>query len=265
MRTRRGYLVVLARCLLLLSVIGLVFSIGGYVTSQVRQASSVATFDPASVNGYRAYGEVPIPGTQTVHLPAGKVAITFHAETVGVPETGLPIPDLKIDITPPDGVADPKVAESPGGTTSFNNDAWRQVWIADIEQAGDYQITTDGQVTAFVRAQLAFGHPNFTPPSPSRPSRNWLWASQIGFVVSLLALLAGVFGIRALGGSADGGAPAYDVLPQGPPAPTATAAPPQPPTSGVAGRLHELEALRDSGAISDVEYAAKREQIIADI
>jgi hypothetical protein len=40
------------------------------------------------------------------------------------------------------------------------------------------------------------------------------------------------------------------------------AAPPQP---SVAQRLEELEKLRAGGAISDAEYAAKREKVIAEL
>ncbi len=46
------------------------------------------------------------------------------------------------------------------------------------------------------------------------------------------------------------------------PPPPQFAAPPEPSTSQ---RLQELETLRATGAISDAEYAAKRQQIIADL
>jgi hypothetical protein len=370
MRTPRGYLALLTKCLLFLSVVVLVLSIGGYITSQVRNTASMATFDPNSVSGYRAYGEVPIPGTQTLHLPAGKVAITFHAETVGIPEAGLPIPDLKLDINPPDGVADPAVAESTGGTTSFNNDAWRQVWVADIAQAGDYQIATEGQVSAFVSAHLAFGYPNFSPSSPASPANNLVRGSQIAFGAALLTLVVCLVALRGLSGGteqyqseagllatgqrvpavlnsyrdtgrtlrsskaptrpeflddplyaldvelqlpdrapvrgrsvqrvpraqvptlavgrqlmcvADAAKPSRrfvvdwgDVPPKSAnsgfsphvsaaPAPAPAAIAVTPPAAGIARRLQELETLRVSGAISDAEYAAKRQQIIADI
>ncbi|MBV8290332.1 MAG: hypothetical protein JOY55_00635, partial [Mycobacterium sp.] len=112
MRTPLGYVRLLIKCLLFLSVGVLVLSIGGFITSQVRNSVSVPALNPEPVNDYRAYGEVPIPGTQTLHLPAGKVTITFHAMTVGIPRAGLPVPDLKLDIDPPAGVADPQVTES---------------------------------------------------------------------------------------------------------------------------------------------------------
>ncbi|HUB58052.1 MAG TPA: SHOCT domain-containing protein [Mycobacterium sp.] len=221
MRTPVGYAVVLMRCLLFLSIVALVLSIGGFVTSQVRNVPSIPTFNSDSVSGYRAYGEVPIPGTQTLHLPAGPVAITFHAETVGIPEAGLPVPDLKLDINPPAGVADPQVAEKIGGTTSFNNDAWRQVWVAQIPQEGDYQIATDGQVTAFVSAQLAFGKVNFSPPSapsasgPLNPSGGLASLSRIAFIAALLTLIGCVWGLRMLAGRANQVESAADLLGSG--------------------------------------------------
>ncbi len=49
------------------------------------------------------------------------------------------------------------------------------------------------------------------------------------------------------------------------PPPAATYAPPPPPEPSAAQRLQELETLRATGAISDDEYTAKRQQIIADL
>jgi Short C-terminal domain len=373
MRTRLGYVVLLVRCLLFLSIAALVLSVGGFITSQVRNVPSIPTFNSDSVSGYRAYGEVPIPGTQTLHLPAGPVAITFHAVTVGIPEAGLPVPDLKLDINPPDGVADPQVTEKMGGTTSFNNDAWRQVWVAQIPQEGDYQIAAEGQVSAFVSAQLAFGKVDFTPPSapgPLSPSRGLASISRIGFIAALLTMIGCVWALRILAGRANRVAPAADLLRSGERVPgllnsfrdtgrtprsigntpsrpeflddplfaldvelqlpdraplrgrsiqrvpraqapslavgrqlmcvvdpakparrfvvdwgdiplgstdrvapedvaitavAPTAAAVTPAAQSIAQRLEELEALRASGAISDAEYTAKRQQIIADI
>jgi Short C-terminal domain len=41
--------------------------------------------------------------------------------------------------------------------------------------------------------------------------------------------------------------------------------PPAPPEPSTAQRLQELETLRATGVISDDEYAAKRQQILADL
>ncbi len=48
---------------------------------------------------YDAYGEVPIPGTRTLHLPQGDVKVTFHTEIAGSMEGGsLPVPqDLEVE------------------------------------------------------------------------------------------------------------------------------------------------------------------------
>jgi hypothetical protein len=42
-------------------------------------------------------------------------------------------------------------------------------------------------------------------------------------------------------------------------------APPPPPEPTTAQRLQELETLRATGAISDDEYNAKRQQILTDL
>jgi hypothetical protein len=51
---------------------------------------------------------------------------------------------------------------------------------------------------------------------------------------------------------------------QPPAAPAAPAYPPSPPAT-TAQRLQELETLRATGAISDDEYAAKRQQILSSL
>jgi hypothetical protein len=107
-------------------------------------------------DSYKAYGEVPIPGNGTLHLPAGRLAIFFHVETRGA-GFGLVVPDLHFNIDPPAGVAEPDVTESMGGTTRVDDVAWRRVWIAQIPQEGDYKISTDGKVREFAWARLAFG------------------------------------------------------------------------------------------------------------
>ena len=126
-------------------------------------ASAAAPIQPTwtkrfSDESYKAYGEVPIPGNETLHLPAGQLAIFFHAETPNAGFGPLTIPDLKFNIDPPTGVAEPDVTESIGGTTSVDNVGWRRVWIAQIPQDGDYKISADGKVGPFIWALLAFGH-----------------------------------------------------------------------------------------------------------
>ena len=73
--------------------------------------------DASVFDKYAAYGEVPIPGSRTLHLPEGDVQVSFHTEIAGSMEGGgLPIPPgLEVTITPPSGVATPKFIQSLGG------------------------------------------------------------------------------------------------------------------------------------------------------
>jgi hypothetical protein len=120
----------------------------------------------SGLDEFDAYGEVPIPGTRTLHLPAGDVRISFHSVyPPGLdPDSCMPVPqDLEVTITPPRGVSDPKVTASTAGICDNNtdNDEGRSpVRVAHIAQAGDYTITTNGKVTPFANPRLAFGHPS---------------------------------------------------------------------------------------------------------
>ena len=136
--------------LLMLAILTLVVSIIGFIGSILLNAFAFDKYD--------AYGEVPIPGEASLHLPAGEVTITFHTRRRIAGGGGLPIPDLGISIDPPPGVPEPQVTESFGGTTSVNNDVRRRVWVAQIPADGNYRITTDGKVGAFIDPRLAFGH-----------------------------------------------------------------------------------------------------------
>jgi hypothetical protein len=60
-------------------------------------------------------------------------------------------------------------------------------------------------------------------------------------------------------------AAAPGAAPYPPPRPAAPYAPPPPPEPSAAQRLQELETLRATAAISEAEYTAKRQQIIADL
>src|SRR5690349_22155295 len=107
---------------------------------------------------YDAYGEVSIPGSTSLNLPAGAVTVSFHTMVTGRPTSGFPLPDLKFTITPPAGVAKPEVTESVGGTTTVNSDTHVQVWVVQIPAEGTYDIVTDGNVNGYISPRLAFGH-----------------------------------------------------------------------------------------------------------
>src|SRR5215208_7196798 len=93
---------------------------------------------------YDAYGEVPVPGSTSLHLPAGELTVSFHTMVTGSPSSGFPIPDLKFSITGRQGGPTPEVTESVGGTTTVNSDTHVQVWLVQIPQEGTYDVDTDG-------------------------------------------------------------------------------------------------------------------------
>ena len=137
--------------LLAVAVPTFVVSILGLIGSILLNAFVFDRFD--------AYGEVSIPGTAVVELPAGEVNITFHTRTLGSPGPSIPIPALDLTIEPPDWTGEPRLTESIGGTTIINNTVVRQrVWKAQVSAAGAYRVTVNGNVNAYIAPRLAFGH-----------------------------------------------------------------------------------------------------------
>lgn len=64
-----------ARTSLTLAIVTLVISVIGFIIALVANAFFLDDFD--------AYGEVAVPGSGTVHLPAGEVNVSLHALVVG--------------------------------------------------------------------------------------------------------------------------------------------------------------------------------------
>src|SRR3984893_5656969 len=129
----------------------MVIAVPGFIVTLVLNAFFLDDYD--------AYGEVPVPGSASLHLPAGEVTVSLHTIIIGGPNGGgLPVPPLGVTIIPPEGMPQPVVTESIGSTTTVNNDAHVQVWVARIAKEGTYNITTDGQVSGYINPRLAFGH-----------------------------------------------------------------------------------------------------------
>lgn len=201
---------------------------------------------------FDAYGEVAIPGTGTVALPAGEVTINFHTLTTGS-DGGLPVPRLGLQITPPDGVADPVITESVGGTTTVNNDARVRVWVAQVAEEASYEIVTDGEVNGYISPRLAFGHGS---------AYGWVvWAFGGLFVVAALLLVVSLMwstraAKRARPLGPVGYAPAASVGGAG-------AASYQPSDQGIRiEQLKTIAALRDSGALTEAEFKAEKRRIL---
>lgn len=211
----------------------------GFVVALILNVFVLDRFD--------AYGEVPIPGTGTVHLPAGEVTVSLHTRVISSPSGGgLPVPPLSVTVTPPDGVPDPEFEESYGMTTTVNNDTRRRVWRIYVAEAGDYRMTTDGEVGAYIAPRLAFG----------KPSSHWtlVWVFPVIFVLGLLDLIAGrVLASRRRRPEAVTVEPVTEFsqdryVPDG---------------EGV--RLEQIKtitALRDSGALTEAEFAEEKRRIL---
>jgi hypothetical protein len=242
------------RLAIVASALLLVVSIAGFVGSLILNAFVLDNYD--------AYGEVPVPGTQTLQLPAGEVKVSFHSQLIGsTGGSGLPVPDLGMTIVPPTGVADPTVTEHVGSTTTVNGDAHRQVWAAQIPEAGNYTIRTDGKVSAFFSPRLSFGHGSSMGFLP------WLFAGL--FMVSLLGVVA-----SSIAAGRRRKAMRQPVIPEtfgytepsfgtGIPASSTPAEPYLPTDEGVRlQQLKTLAALHSSGALTDDEFQAEKRRVL---
>src|ERR1700730_17245270 len=155
----------------------MVIAVPGFIVTLVLNAFFLDDYD--------AYGEVPVPGSASLHLPAGEVTVSLHTIIIGGPNGGgLPVPPLGVTIIPPEGMPQPVVTESIGSTTTVNNDAHVQVWVARIAKEGTYNITTDGQVSGYINPRLAFGH---------KSSYGYLvWVFVALFVVGLIDVVLSI-------------------------------------------------------------------------
>ena len=242
MRRRSG-----PRIAILVAILTLVTAGVGLVATLILNAFVFDEFD--------AYGEVPIPGTASLHLPAGEATVSFHTMVTGSPSSGFPIPDLQFSITPPAGVPKPQVTESVGGTTTVNSDTHVQVWQLQVPQEGTYDVVTDGNVNGYIDPRLAFGHGS---------SYGWLtWLFGGILALGVVELVVGLFWSARSAKAArpltpeeavhldqpswsDGSVPSYT-----------------PSDQGVRlEQLRQLAALRDSGALTEAEFENEKRRIL---
>jgi len=222
-----------SRILAILAAVLVVVAVGGLLVAVILNAFVL--------NNFKAYGEVRIPGESTVYLPAGEVSVNFHTQVIGSTSgTGLPLPPLRLSVTPPAGVADPIVIESFGATTTVNSDAHRRVWLIRVPAEGGYRIAVDGQVNGFIDPRLAFGD----DASVDWPL--WLFAGMALAGVELAVLAWWLRRRRGHAAVADLGDPYI------------------PSDEGVQlEQLKTIAALRDSGALTDAEFDAEKRRILS--
>lgn len=233
-----------SRILTISGILMMVIGGVGFIVMMMLNAFVLDDFD--------AYGEVPIPGTGQVQLPAGQAQISFHTSVTGSPSSGFPLPALKLSITPPDGVADPVLTENHGTLTTINSDTHIRVWTAEIPAAGTYTVRTDAQVNGYINPQLAFGKdsgPGYLP---------WVFGGVFG--LGLLDLMAGLV-LRLRRTTTVSPAFVAD-----PPMETFTPTGHYTPTDqGVRlEQLKTLAALRDSGALTQDEFEAEKRRVLGE-
>jgi hypothetical protein len=243
------------RVLTFVAVATMIVALIGFIATLVLNAF---VFDE-----YDAYGEVPIPGSTSLHLPAGDVTVTFHTVLIGSSGSGgLPVPPLKYRIESPDGLAEPELTEDYGSTTTVNNDARVRIGYLHVPADGTYEITTDGNVSAFLDPRLAFGH------GSSHGNLPIIFAVIFGLAVVDL-VIARVWASRvrrstppATSTWSPGGyvPPAYSPPP---PMSTQPVDPYTPTDQGIRiEQLNTLARLRDSGALTESEYEAEKKRVL---
>ncbi|MFV0494982.1 SHOCT domain-containing protein [Mycobacterium sp.] len=238
------------------------------VTMVVSVLGLVATLmlDALFFDKYNVYGEIPVPGTGSVRLPTGEATVSLHVRVSGSDDDRhVPVPQLRIAIDPPDGVAQPELIQSIGSTTIINNEAHLRLWKIRVPAEGTYQVTADGRVDGYISPRLAFGHQSSHGPLA------WVFAAM--FVVGLFDL---VFSVKWLGRSrgrsrsATFDAAENETHPEAPATPdhptsVAPRAAYEPTGERVrAEQLRVVTALRDSGALTESEFKAEKRRILSD-
>lgn len=140
-------------------VVAFVVGVVGFLASMVMDYASLTD---------EAYGDVSVPGSARLHLPAGDVLVTLHTEAISEHEDAVIPGNLEVLITPPSGVGGPRMTDLLGDDADepaprrqpgywSSDEASRDAMIAHIPQAGDYTITTKGTDSLSVSPRLSFG------------------------------------------------------------------------------------------------------------
>jgi hypothetical protein len=101
------------------------------------------------------YGDVAVPGSANLHLPAGEVDVTLRSVA---PADEPSVPPLSIRISGPDGVSRAEVVENRRTTPLIAGDELVRIWVVRIAQEADYRVDIDGEVYGPYKPTLTFGH-----------------------------------------------------------------------------------------------------------
>ncbi|MDT5078207.1 MAG: hypothetical protein QOJ80_2844 [Mycobacterium sp.] len=244
----------------IVAVVTMIASAVGFVVMLILNAFVLDEYD--------AYGEVPIPGSSSLHLPAGDVTVTFHTVLIGSGSgSGLPVPPLKYRIEAPVGIDEPKLTEDYGTTTTVNNDARIRIGYLHVPADGTYDVNLDGNVSAYLNPTLAFGHGSSYGNVP------WILAAVFGLgLVDLF--LARFWASRVRKGERAAGYPPPPTFGSAPTWPSGGYLPPPAPSYDQPGsftpndegirvqQLNTLARLRDSGALTEDEFQAEKKRLL---
>jgi hypothetical protein len=106
----------------------------------------------------KAYGQIPVPGRDSVNLPAGDVII-FYGERVGVNEhSPLSVPaNLRLRVRTTNGQL--LLGSTPYAFNQFNDGDYVRRSIAKLRvpEAGDYEAVSPTRVPGAVQPVISFG------------------------------------------------------------------------------------------------------------
>ena len=139
-----------------------------------------------------AYGEIPVPGTGTVHLPAGEIVAAFAHSDDGRhsnPDPG-PEPEPTLWLTGPASAPEPRIVADRGRRSDDGTSTHVQLWRITVGAEGDYDATVAGDASGYPQPRIAFGRTS---------SGVWLWAlGGLLFVAVMVAVSIGGANLTAL-------------------------------------------------------------------
>lgn len=138
-----------------------------YVAAYIAMAIAVvgaflAVVIVGAVRGFTAsdrFGTVPMPGRETLDLPAGDVTVYFQENVdLGDNENLRPPADIRLDVRPSDG--GPPVPLDPGGLSNEVSDGFgTRVSIGDLDvpEGGDYAVAVGRTAEGRNEPAIVFG------------------------------------------------------------------------------------------------------------
>ena len=131
----------------------------GVVGATVLVAVALSVIEALGANrDARAYGQVPVPGRDSVNLPAGEVIIFYGERTGADGRSALSVPaNLQLRVRTTNGQL--LLGSTPYGFDQFNDGDYvrRSVAKLRVPEAGDYEAVSPTHVPGAVEPVISFG------------------------------------------------------------------------------------------------------------